>query len=92
MTDVVELRACDWNKVIDFDIAKELVDELGACEKDGAIYEENKRYALRIAEEDDGRGGYIALLDLFQCMEQAFMWEDPWVADKLDWLKTQDWR
>ena len=88
---MTELRTCDWNKVIDFDIAKELVDELGACEKDEAIYEELKRYALKIAEEDDRRGGWITLFDLFNCMDRAFMWEAFDVADELDWLKTEDW-
>ena len=89
---MTELRTCDRNKVIDFDIAEELVGELSACEKDEAIYEENKRYALRIAEEDDRRGGYITLHDLFECMEQAFRWENECAVNKLILLKTEDWR
>ena len=85
---MTELKWSDRDKVIDFDIAQELVGELSACEHDWAIYEELRRYAIRIADEDDKRGGYITLEDLFDCMEQAFRWEDECAIDKLDLLKT----
>ena len=85
---MTELKWSDRDKVIDFDIAQELVGELSACEHDWAIYEELRRYAIEIAEENDRRGGDITLEDLFDCMEQAFRWEDECVVYKLDLLKT----
>lgn len=85
---MTELKWSDRDKVVDFDIAQELVSDVGACEHDWAIYEERKQYAIEIAEENDRRGGDITLEDLFDCMEQAFRWEDECVIYKLDLLKT----
>ena len=72
----------DW--VIDLELAKELVDEVAACGRDYAILESNQRYALRVAEPDDGHGGYVALMDLWECLDKAFNSESDEVVGDLE--------